>query len=320
MTEQPTPSTNPNFVDSLLHPQAILIRQLLTRTGRIELSRILIDDEENILQALNSGVELESVYCAGDEIVSDELKKKLSPNVNIYEVAKRTTKKIFENDKITRIFAIAKTPKPIELDAITKIQRDMVVLEDVSISGNIGAITRTSLALGVGGIVLLNTEQNLYQMWYSALGIKASKIAFRVGYATSVDGLTWARSAGPVLEPDQEGAWDSAVVSHANVVHAPSSGYHLFYFGTSEENHQHAEQNGAAMIPGSIGHAFSEDGLSWEKDANPVLSTVPNSWEAWMVGGPSALIQDNQVKLWYFGSAVHSTYEFHLGFATSKLP
>lgn len=158
MTDQPIPSTNPNFVDSLLHPQAILIRQLLTRTGRIELSRILIDDEENILQAIDSGVELESVYYAGDEIVSDELKKKLSPKVNIYEVAKRTTKKIFENDKITRIFAIAKTPKPIGLDAIKNIQRDMVVLEDVSISGNIGAITRTSLALGVGGIVLLNTE------------------------------------------------------------------------------------------------------------------------------------------------------------------
>jgi len=158
MTDQPAPSTNPNFVDSLLHLQAILIRQLLTRTGRVELSRILIDDEENILQAVDSGVEIESVYYAGDEIVSDVLKKKLSPKVSIYEVAKRTTKKIFENDKITRIFAIAKTPKPLGLDAITKIQRDIVVLEDVSISGNIGAITRTSLALGVGGIVLLNTE------------------------------------------------------------------------------------------------------------------------------------------------------------------
>ena len=81
-----------------------------------------------------------------------------------------------------------------------------------------------------------------------------------------------------------------------------------------------AEQNGAAMIPGSIGHAYSEDGLSWERDANPVLSMVPDSWEAWMVGGPSALIQEDQVKLWYFGSAVYNTYEFHLGFATAKLP
>jgi 23S rRNA (adenosine1067-2'-O)-methyltransferase len=158
MTDQPTPPTNPNLVDSLLHPQALIIRKLLTRPGRIELNRILIDDEENIFQALEAGVELESIYYAGDELVSDELKKKFAPTLNIYEVAKRTTKKIFENDKITRIFAIAKTPKPLSLDAIKKIQKDMVVLEDVSISGNIGAITRTSLALGVGGIILLNTE------------------------------------------------------------------------------------------------------------------------------------------------------------------
>ena len=158
MTDQPTPSTNPNLVDSLLHPQALIIRQLLTRPGRIELNKILIDDEENILQALEAGVEVETVYYAGDEIVSDTLKKKLAPKAKVYEVAKRTTKKLFENDKLTRIFAIAKTPRPIGLDAITTIQKDMVVLEDVSISGNIGAITRTSLALGVGGIVLLNTE------------------------------------------------------------------------------------------------------------------------------------------------------------------
>ncbi len=158
MPDQPTPSANPDLVDSLLHPQSLIIRQLLTRPGRIELNKILIDDEENIIQAADAGVDIESVYYAGDEVVSDELKKKLSPKVKIFEVAKRTTKKLFENDKITRIFAIAKTPKPIGLDAITKIQRDVVALEDVSISGNIGAITRTSLALGVGGIVLLNTE------------------------------------------------------------------------------------------------------------------------------------------------------------------
>jgi len=158
MNQQPPPTDNPNLVDSLLHPQALVIRQLLTRPGRIELNKILIDDEENILQAVDAGVEIESVYYAGDEIVSDSLKKKLAPKVKVFEVAKRTTKKLFENDKITRIFAIAKTPQAIGLEAITNIQRDVVVLEDVSISGNIGAITRTSLALGVGGIVLLNTE------------------------------------------------------------------------------------------------------------------------------------------------------------------
>jgi 23S rRNA (adenosine1067-2'-O)-methyltransferase len=149
---------NPLLIDSLLHPLAQPIRQLLTRTGRQELNSILIDDEENILQALGAGVEIESVYYAGDEVVSETLRKNLTAGATIHEVAKRTTKKLFENDKISRIFAIAETPKPIGLEALKTISKDVVVLEDLSISGNIGNIIRTSLALGVGGVILLNMD------------------------------------------------------------------------------------------------------------------------------------------------------------------
>ena len=149
---------NPLLIDSLLHPLAQPIRQLLTRTGRQELNQILIDDEENILQALEAGVEIESVYYAGDEMISETLRKNLTAGATIHEVAKRTTKKLFENDKISRIFAIAETPKPLGLEALKTITKDVVVLEDLSISGNIGNIIRTSLALGVGGIILLNMD------------------------------------------------------------------------------------------------------------------------------------------------------------------
>jgi 23S rRNA (adenosine1067-2'-O)-methyltransferase len=154
-----TPETpNPNLIDSLLHPLAQPIRQLLTRTGRQELNKILIDDEENILQALDAGVEIDSVYFSGDDLISDAIRKNLTAGATIHEVAKRTTKKLFENDKISRIFAIADMPKPLGLDALKTIKKDVVVLEDLSISGNIGNITRTSLALGVGGILLLNMD------------------------------------------------------------------------------------------------------------------------------------------------------------------
>jgi TrmH family RNA methyltransferase len=158
MTETPESSNNPNLIDSLLHPLAQPIRQLLTRTGRQELNKILIDDEENILQALDAGVEIDSVYFSGDDVISETLRKNLTAGATIHEVAKRTTKKLFENDKISRIFAIAETPKPLGLEALKSIKKDVVVLEDLSISGNIGNITRTSLALGVGGILLLNMD------------------------------------------------------------------------------------------------------------------------------------------------------------------
>ena len=149
---------NPFLIDSLNHPLAGPIRKLLHRDGRREFNQILIDDEENIMQALDAGVEVESVYFAGDEVISDELRNKLTPGATIHEVAKRTTKKIFENDKMSRIFAIAETPKPKGLEMLKSIKKDIVVLEDLTISGNIGNIIRTSLALDLGGMILLNMD------------------------------------------------------------------------------------------------------------------------------------------------------------------
>lgn len=145
-------------VDSLLHPLAILIRQALALPSRIEHNLILIDDEENILQALDAGVEIHSLYSSGDEMLSSQLRRKLPSGTSVHEIARRTCKKLFENDKVSRVFAIARTPAPRRLDNLLETSRDIVALEDLTISGNIGAIIRTSLAFGAGAIVLLNAH------------------------------------------------------------------------------------------------------------------------------------------------------------------
>ena len=157
-TSIPVAQENDRVVDSLLHPLAILIRQVLSRSGRQELDLILIDDEENIIQALDAGVEIHSLYYSGGESLSTELMRNMPVDVGIYEVAKRTCKKLFENDKVSRVFAIAHPPARMSLDNLLDNRRDIVALEDLTISGNIGAIVRTSLAFCVGGIVLLNAE------------------------------------------------------------------------------------------------------------------------------------------------------------------
>ena len=145
-------------VDSLLHPAAVLIRQVLTRSGRLQHSLMLIDDEANILQALQAGVEVHSVYYSGGDNFSNELIGKLPDDVQVYEVAKRICKKLFENDRVSRVFAIAHTPALQPVECLAVIPCDIVVLEDLTISGNIGAIVRTAVAFGIGGIVLLNAE------------------------------------------------------------------------------------------------------------------------------------------------------------------
>ena len=145
-------------VDSLLHPLAAMIRKLLSRSERQELGRILIDDEENILEALRAGVELERVFHAGGMTVSDTLRRRLAASVSIHEVAKRTGKKLFGNEKTARVFAIATVPPTRGLSSLANVAQDIVVLEDVGIVGNVGAIVRTSRALGAGALVLLNVD------------------------------------------------------------------------------------------------------------------------------------------------------------------
>jgi TrmH family RNA methyltransferase len=149
----------PSLIDSVLHPQAALIRDLLTRSGqRMGNRQILVDDEGNILQAIRSGVVIRSIVRSCDTMIADDLRRLLPPDVEHYEIAKRTCKKLFENDKVSRIFAVADAPQPLSLDALVAARCDIVVLDGINIAGNVGAIIRTSWAMGVGGIVLLNAE------------------------------------------------------------------------------------------------------------------------------------------------------------------
>jgi TrmH family RNA methyltransferase len=168
MTRLPTSSAtidrgaqNVELVDSLLHPQAAAIRALLRRSGGTnDDGLILIDDEENILRAVGAGVVIRCVFVTSGEALSSRLSRALPSDVRRFELARRTCKKIFENDKVSRIFALADTPRARPLDTLLATRRDLVVLDGISIAGNIGAIIRTSLALQAGGIVLLDSEPN----------------------------------------------------------------------------------------------------------------------------------------------------------------
>jgi 23S rRNA (adenosine1067-2'-O)-methyltransferase len=151
--------TASRVVDSLLHPQAILIRRLLTRAGRGEHGElILVDDAQNITQALRAGLAVRSVFHAKDAVVCPNMQQRLPPGVLNYQVARRTCKKLFGNDRLSRIFAIAEAPPARSLDALLPLRRDIVVLDGIGISGNIGAIIRTCAAMGVAAIVILNAE------------------------------------------------------------------------------------------------------------------------------------------------------------------
>jgi 23S rRNA (adenosine1067-2'-O)-methyltransferase len=202
----PAAECQPEVIDWLRHPVALTIRQLLMRSEREQLQRILIDDEENIVQALAAGVTIESVFYAGDVRISNELQDQLPGDVRVYEVAKRTCKKLFEKEKVTRVFAIAHLPPPLPLKQLLATSGDLVVLEDLGISGNIGAIVRTAVAMGVGGLVLLNAD---HIDIYDRRLIRASRgfvFALPVVTATTDDWLGFCDRHGiPLLVTDAHG-------------------------------------------------------------------------------------------------------------------
>lgn len=155
--------------------------------------------------------------------------------------------------------------------------------------------------------VIYDQTDKIYKMWYNGLGTKDNKLAFRIGYATSPDGLTWQRLKQPVLEPGALGQWDDVLVSHVNVVKS-QDGYHMLYFGVSDWD------DGVAFQKGAIGHAYSKDGINWQKNPNnPVIKPRAETWDKWTVGGPSALISDNAMWVWYFGNHKNNSYEGKIG-------
>ena len=165
-----------------------------------------------------------------------------------------------------------------------------------------------SCTVTVGGVlepsVVWEPSSGRYLMAYAGFGPLPGELAtMRIGLATSSDGLTWTPRPDPALGGGPAGAWDEQLVSHANLLAAPGGGYHLFYFGYSKaEEAECANDACSSLMPGAVGHAFSEDGVHFTREPAPVLPRRPGQFDAFLTAGPSAVLVGNQVWVFYFAS------------------
>lgn len=149
--------------------------------------------------------------------------------------------------------------------------------------------------------VIFNNSKNLYEMWFTARG----NSAWRVGYASSIDGIFWFINSTPVLIPDQ--AWEKVSGNYGigNVtVLLINNIYHMWYHGDQD-----------------IGHAVSYNGIDWIKDpSNPVLSPNRNSllFDNLRVFDPFVLHKDNKYYMFYTGMSTDGKWQ--IGLATSDSP
>ena len=90
--------------------------------------------------------------------------------------------------------------------------------------------------------------EGIYHMWYTG----ETDGTNRIGHATSTDGLLWVKDAdNPVLGLGAADGFGGAGVSHPTML-LSIEGYHLWHSGS------HIGQEG-----GSVGYAFSDDGIGW---------------------------------------------------------
>ncbi|GGG74308.1 TrmH family RNA methyltransferase [Corynebacterium pelargi] len=143
------------MIESLLDAQAREISAVID--GEVP-GRFIIDDEENIEQALLHGLTIHAVFGVGDRSPSETLGTLLErEQIALTGIAVHVAKKLFGSDKRPRLFALAETPPPSTLKQALEGQGDVVVLDGVRLPGNIGAIIRTAAGLGAAAVVLVDS-------------------------------------------------------------------------------------------------------------------------------------------------------------------
>lgn len=144
-------------------------------------------------------------------------------------------------------------------------------------------------------------DGTIYKMWYEGVNAQHD---FRIGYATSTDGITWTKHPNnPIFSVGQPGNFDDTWVHVPHVIFDGAM-YHMWYSG----------------FDGSIdriGCATSPDGINWTKHPNnPVLDKgSAGSWEASEVGIPRVIFDGTNYKMWYVGSDAQKY--IRIGYATS---
>jgi len=132
-------------------------------------------------------------------------------------------------------------------------------------------------------------ERGLYHMWYTGqvLGDTPNSKSW-IGFASSLDGITWNRRPHPVLTPSF--GWEKKDVMCPHVIWDMGM-FRMWYSG------------GEQYEPDSIGYAESADGIHWDKPfPEPVFRADPRfSWEAYKVTGSQVIRRGDHYLMFYIG-------------------
>jgi PKD repeat protein len=143
-------------------------------------------------------------------------------------------------------------------------------------------------------------DGGIYKLWYGG----SDGARFRIGMATSPDGIVWTKSSSnPLLNIGPVGEFDDFELSHPVVI-KDGSIFKMRYAGFNGAN-------------GRIGYATSLDGVLWNKyPLNPILNEgAPGAWDGYIVVPSSIFEEVSGFRMWYTG---YDGSNYRLGLATEN--
>lgn len=131
----------------------------VTKHSRATVRVVLIEDAEPLTQSIRAGLEFTEVYGIETVPFPDEvLAACRERSIPVRLIGAPIVNHLFKTDRKPKALGIARVPRPRSLADLDRAAGDIVVLDGVKIVGNIGAIVRTSFALGAAGVVLVDSD------------------------------------------------------------------------------------------------------------------------------------------------------------------
>jgi predicted GH43/DUF377 family glycosyl hydrolase len=151
--------------------------------------------------------------------------------------------------------------------------------------------------IAANGAVLFDGGRFLH--WYQGGRIP------RIGFATSEDGLRWAKRTNPVLDVGPRSSWDELGVADPYVIRS-GEWFYMYFLGQDRARRQR------------LGVARSRDRIAWEKyRGNPILELgAPGRFDETGLGEPA--VWNEQGWYWMLYTARDRKENRRLGLARSR--
>ncbi len=147
--------------------------------------------------------------------------------------------------------------------------------------------------------------EDTLRMWFTA----SDQFNDRIGFATSIDGISWNLHTDTLLDVGPAGTFDEEGVFGAQIVYDGIQ-YRMWYNGYDTQPYYAGNLR--------VGYATSPDGINWTKYGNtPVLDLgTSGSWDSFWAYVNTVLYEDGEYKMWYSG--FDGLQGLGIGYATSS--